>query len=146
MWEWNPHEEPSYVSLLVFPRRRNRGKGFSCPTHPKQRSLWSANHGKVQLAPPQWRISALLLLPLISALDPLCSPLQRCSPLLFSCQEFCHKNFWKRARLREDFYLWMIILILFSTPFYCIWWYDPFEPACIATWKTLFDLTNKWCS
>lgn len=39
----------------------------------------------------------------------------------------------------------MIFLILFSTPCYCIWWYDPFEPACIATWKH-FDLTHNWCS
>lgn len=87
------------------------------------------------------RISVLLL-PLISVPDSLCSPLQRCSPLLFSCQELCHKVLYKRARLREGFSLGMISLILFPTSFYCLWGYDPLEPACIATWKHWLMFSN----
>lgn len=129
MWEWNPHEEPTHTSLLVFPGRRSTSKGFSCPTHPKHHFLWSNNHGKVQPAPPHGRISALLP-PLISALDSLCSPLQTSSALL---PRVLPQELLKKGKTKA--FLWSWSSAFSSPPLSCFWWYDAFEPAYIATWK-----------
>lgn len=130
----NPYEPAG------LPREKEHRQGFflSCPPEAALPLISQAWRRCSLLLHRGGRISVLLL-PLISVPDSLCSPLQRCSPLLFSCQELCHKVLYKRARLREGFSLGMISLILFPTSFYCLWGYDPLEPACIATWKHWLD-------
>lgn len=106
---------------------------FPCLTDPlKQHPLWSARHKGWSLILCSGRFQPYSF-PLISVLNLLHFPLQRCSHFSVLLPRALSQELLKEVGLRGGFHLAMIFHILFAAPppFNFIWQHDPFELDCI---------------